>query len=241
MRGNLLGTRIASARKRASLSQRQLASAMGGRYDQTMISHVESGRSGLVGEGLSKAATVLGVSIDYLFGLTDNPTPVDLLAKANGENQEESVDIVLVPKVAAIVGSDSGNDEYDSTILDKIPFSREWLRERGVDPDKCRLVDVKGDLMNPTVPDGCPIFVNVDVTEFKDNSVFLLQFEQRIIERILKYLMPVRLTLEKGISEGTAYEDWYLSFDRDKDSRWPLALYDVKRVIGEVPTAVIRP
>ena len=237
----MLGDRIASARKRAGMSQRKLAGAMGGRYDQTMISHVEAGRSGLVGEGLSKAATALGVSIDYLYGLTDDPTPAGLLANGSGENREDLVDLVRVPKVAAIVGSDSGDDEYDSTILARIPFSAEWLSEQGVDPDNCHLVDVKGDLMEPAIPDGSCIFVNLGANEFKHNGVFLLQFEQQIIERTLRYLMPVRLTLEKSVSDGTFYEDWHLSLDRHKDSRWPVPLYDIKRVIGEVPTAITRP
>ncbi len=42
-----------------------------------MISHIESGRSGLVRDGLVKAAQVLDVSVDYLLGLTDDPAPVD--------------------------------------------------------------------------------------------------------------------------------------------------------------------
>ncbi len=42
-----------------------------------MISHVEHGRRGLLLDGTVKAAQVLGVSLDYLVGLTDDPTPVD--------------------------------------------------------------------------------------------------------------------------------------------------------------------
>ena len=224
------------------MSQRQLAGAMGGRYDQTMISHVESGRSGLVGEGLSKAAIVLGVSTDYLFGLTDEPTPANLLAQGTVESRKESVDLVRVPKIAQLrLGSDSGNDEYDSTIVARISFSEEWLKERGVDPGNCQLVDIRGDMMEPTIPDGSSIFVNLGAGEFKHNGVFLLQFEQQIIERTLRYLMPVRLTLEESDLEGNTYGDWYLSLDRDKDSKWPIQLYDIKRVIGEIPAAIIRP
>ncbi len=66
---------MAAARKRAGLLQVELAVEMGDRYDQTMISHVEAGRSGLVGDGLAKAAKALAVSTDYLLGLTDDPTP----------------------------------------------------------------------------------------------------------------------------------------------------------------------
>ena len=79
----MLGERLAASRKRAGLAQVELAVEMGDRYDQTMISHVESGRSGLVSEGLAKAALALQVSTDYLLGLTDDPTPA---ASRNGSH-----------------------------------------------------------------------------------------------------------------------------------------------------------
>ena len=214
---------------------------MGERYDQTMISRVENGKSGIAGEGLTKAATVLGVSIDYLYGLTDDPTPAGELVHDSGQRDSNSHDLVWVPKVAAIVGPGAEGSEYDATIVKRVPFSREWLCERGVHPNNCHLVDVQGDIMDPRVPDGCSIFVNLDVHEFRERGVFLLQFEQQIIGKTLKYLTPVRLVLDKGIYEGASYQDWYLSFDKNEGSRWPVSLYDIQSVIGEVPTAVIRP
>ena len=230
----MLSERLARARKRVGLSQRQLAAAMGGRYDQTMISHVETGRSGLVGEGLTKAATILGVSIDYLFGLTDDPTPTAQLTPATGLHASEMLDIALIPRVASVVGSETAIKEYDATILERLPFSHSWLAEHRIDPDNCHLIKVQGDLMEPTIPDGCSILVDVSVQQFKDDGIFLLQFQQRIIERTLKYLTPVRLTLDSSIYDGVDYRDWYISFDKDNKFRWPLSLYDVTNIIGEV-------
>ena len=46
---------------------------------------VENNRTGLVRNGLTRAAHVLNVSTDYLLGLTDDPTPAaELAALANG-------------------------------------------------------------------------------------------------------------------------------------------------------------
>lgn len=71
----ILGERLALARRRAGLKQVELAVALGDGYDQTMISAVECGRSALRFAGLVRAAQELTVSIDYLAGLTDDPTP----------------------------------------------------------------------------------------------------------------------------------------------------------------------
>ena len=71
----MLGAHLLEARKRAGLSQHQLAVKMGDRYDRSMIGHVEHGRRGLLLDGAVRAAEVLGVSLDYLVGRTEDPTP----------------------------------------------------------------------------------------------------------------------------------------------------------------------
>ena len=49
-----------------------LAIALGDLYDQTMISHVESGHSALLLEGAVKPACELGVSLDNPLRLTED-------------------------------------------------------------------------------------------------------------------------------------------------------------------------
>ena len=75
-----LSKRLATRRRELGLSQLQLAAAMGDRYNRQMISHVEHGRSALLFEGVIQAARVLGVSVDWLAGLTDDPRPASELA-----------------------------------------------------------------------------------------------------------------------------------------------------------------
>ena len=76
-----LGRRLAQARKCIGLGQVELAVAMGDRYDQKAVSAVECGRSGLLMDGLKNGAKELGVSTDWLLGLTDDPrSATDLLS-----------------------------------------------------------------------------------------------------------------------------------------------------------------
>ena len=60
-----------------------------------MISHIESGRSGLVRDGLVKAAQVLDVSVDYLLGLTDDPVPVDDRVRREEARKREQLEAEL--------------------------------------------------------------------------------------------------------------------------------------------------
>ena len=240
----MLSERLVSARKRAGLSQRQLAAEMGGRYERTMISHVETGKSGFVGEGLTRVAEVLGVSIDYLFGLTNDPTPISALTQAVKADGTNSPGVAMVPLVSTIVGDVRGRGIYDETIVDILPLPKRWLTDRGVSADHCHLVGHKGAWMEPKLPDGCIILVDIASKEFRDDSIFLLQFEEQIMDKTAKYLTPVRLLWEPRVI-GADEEHWRLKFDDEERNigpiGWRLNYFDLKRVIGEVVMVVSSP
>ena len=77
---NIRASNILKARRSRGLSQRQLAVRMGDHARQ-MISRIEHGQSTTSVESLCAAARVLDVSADYLYGLTDDPTPSVALAR----------------------------------------------------------------------------------------------------------------------------------------------------------------
>ena len=85
----MLGRRLAEARKAAGLLQIDLAVALGDRYDQSVIAHVERGDITLRYDGLVRAAQELHVSLDYLAGLTDDPTPPEERANEEKRKREE--------------------------------------------------------------------------------------------------------------------------------------------------------
>ena len=63
--------RITEARKLANLSQRELAERM--ELAPPTVSGYESGKYDPKSDGLVKIATICGVTVDYLLGLTDDP------------------------------------------------------------------------------------------------------------------------------------------------------------------------
>ena len=149
----MLGARLASARRRAKLSQVDLAAAMGERYDQTMISHVESGRSGLVADGIARAACALNTSADYLLGVTEDPVSAsDRMARS------PTVDIVALNREAVLAG-----DGSVSTVVaeqSSYSFSRARLVEAGIDPTNVSVFRVRGESMAPTLANGSLILVD---------------------------------------------------------------------------------
>ena len=135
------------------LSQVDLAVGMGDRYDQTMISHVESGRSGLVADGIARAALVLNTSADYLLGLTDDPTPA-----SDREDKSPTVDIVAVNREAVLAGT--GGESTVVADQGGYSFSRDRLEDVGIDPTHASVFRVRGESMTPTLANGSLILVD---------------------------------------------------------------------------------
>ena len=83
--GVVVGKRIARGRRSLGMQQVDLAAAMGSDYDRSTLAHVETGRRGISVERIIDCALALGVSSDWLLGLTEDPTPADDLSRRLAE------------------------------------------------------------------------------------------------------------------------------------------------------------
>ena len=236
----MIGERFAEARKRAGLSQVDLAVAMGERYDAPMISNVEAGRRSIRLDGLANAARELQVSTDYLLGLTDDPTPyshlvrrlaqLDALEHEIGDPSGFRID---VPSVEIQGGSDLADTRYaeiheveaaagNERLVDDVPiqghlaFQRDWLRRNRINANRCTVIKVHGDSMEPTLPDGCSILVDHSRRTRRRGRIYVLQNEDSV--------MVKRAGREKS--------GWLILSD---NPYWPVAPWpEGAEVIGEV-------
>ena len=230
----MLGSRLEESRKRAGLSQLNLAVEMGDRYDQSMISHVEANRRGLLFEGVIKAAQALGVSIDYLAGLTDDPTPAaGLSAKISNLTDPEalvgvSAEIhpfpgtkpVSVHRLATAAGS--GALDLDESVKTYAWFRSEWLSRKGLVADQCAIISVMGESMEPALPDGCVILIDRNRRRRRSGQIFVVRTEDALIVK--------RLGKDK---KG----NWQLLSDHEQwePAPWP----EDAAVIGEVKWSAV--
>ena len=178
----MIGKRLAEVRKRAGLTQVDLAVAMGDRYNGPMISMVENNHSAFLMDGAVNAARELNVSLDYLAGLTDDPTPASQRerSRTRGKKFDDSpmpahaiddpkaayetggdvlsVRPVEVNEVAAMAGG--GAEVFDETVVGRLWFRNDWLDRHAIDPTQCNVITVRGESMEPTLPNGCSILVD---------------------------------------------------------------------------------
>ena len=198
----MIGERLREARKRAGLAQVELAAAMGDRYNGQMISMVENNHSGLLMDGAVKAARELGVSLDYLVGLTDDPTPSAQLSDAarissnSGASTPATAEpqihgyahtfrSVAVLEVASAAGS--GAEVYDETPVGVMWFREDWLNDNNITPAQCNVISVSGDSMEPTLPDGCSILVDRSRIELQDGRIYVMRNEDGLIVKRVEH------------------------------------------------------
>ena len=139
------------ARKRAGSPQVDPVAALCDRYDQTMISHVEAGRSAFLLDGPVNATRGLGVSFDYLVGLTDDPTP-----------SAELTVVGITPEIRRLPGArpvpvrrlqtEAGRGvlDLDEEVKAYAYFRREWLSRQGLVADRCSIISVMGEALSLT-------------------------------------------------------------------------------------------
>ncbi len=207
----MLGRRLAAARRRAGLAQVDLAARLGERYDQPMISRVESGELALRYDGLVNAARVLDVSLDYLSGLSDDPRPIKQIVSAVNDPDLESID---KRDVSAAAGW--GAEVENEPVVGRLAFRKDWLRKHGIEAKRASIIDVLGDSMEPTLQNGSIIMVDHQRAALAKNLIFVVHGSDGVI---------VKRAARMG-------RQWWLTSDNaDYD---PLPFPRDGRVIGQV-------
>ena len=56
-------------------------------------------------------------------------------------------------------------------VVGHMKFMREWLQEQGRVAERCRLIRVTGNSMEPTLPDKTSILVDLSRTERRDGKI----------------------------------------------------------------------
>ena len=148
---------------------------MGRRYDQTMISHVEADRVALKFDGLVNAARVMDVSIDFLAGLTEDPTPADDRRPSGTSGLHR----VPVRDSSAKAGWDSGIES--APVIGRLAFRREWMDLHGISADKCSVIEIPDDSMEPTIQSGAWVLVDHKRTRREGNRVLALLVKDKLL------------------------------------------------------------
>ncbi len=181
----ILGQRLREARALRAVTQEQLAARTVNTREA--ISMVERGKSGWALGKIAAAARALDVSSDFLLGLTDDPTPAGELARALAAATAaagladpaaraaafEDGDYVGVSELASAAGD--GAVVEQERVTGRVKFRRAWLARHGLVARNCRVIEVSGESMEPTLVDGCSILVNLAARRRRVGRIYVVR------------------------------------------------------------------
>ena len=209
-----LSRRLRQSRTSRELTQTSLARAA--KTTHASVSRIEHATQDPAASTLSLLAQALDVSTDYLLGLTDNPTPAAQLVPVMSDSQQET-DVVALRDVRAAAGWEAKVEA--ESVIGHVAFPRRWMRRHGLRPERCSVIEVVGDSMEPLLEDSCWILVDHGRNALLSGRVFAVWTgDGLLVKRAERSGVSWRLA-----SENAAYD--------------PVPLPRASRVVGEVKWA----
>ena len=110
---------------------------------------------------------------------------------------------VKVVEVAAAAGG--GAEIYDETVVGRLWFRRDWLERHAIDPTQCHVISVRGESMEPTLPNGCSILVDRSQgrRQRRDGNIFVMRTEDGLVVKRVSREEDGRWVIE---SDNPAWE-----------------------------------
>ena len=124
---------------------------------------------------------------------------------------------VEVLEVASAAGT--GTEVYDETAVGLLWFRNDWLQRCSIDPRKSHIISVRGESMEPTLPDGCSILVDRNRREPHEDGVYVMRTEEGLVVKRLGLDDRGRWEL---LSDNPHWEPTVMSYGTDiiGEVRW---------------------
>lgn len=198
LEGNIMsvGNRVRESRKKAGLSQADLASEVG--ITQPTLSELERGISHS-STHLISIAQVCNVDPNWLQTgegipeLKSNDTKASLYTLGGFELWDsktplgdDEVELPFYKEVELSAGSGSEVLRQDTGF--KLRFAKSTLRNNNIQPDMAACVSVSGDSMQPVLPDKATVGIDTASTKIKDGEMYAIDHDGLLRVKILHRL-----------------------------------------------------
>lgn len=168
------------------------------------VRHLLSGRTKTFrSDKLNPVAKALGISTEEL--LQPNPNRFARSQKGGQDNDAAGSGYVVVPRYDIHLAAGDGAFPGNETVVDQIPFSRDWLR-RAVPgrTNNLAVVEAAGDSMEPTIRSGDELLIDMGDCKFVDGGVFALLINDTLV---VKRVFPSPAGVDVR-SDNPAHPSW---------------------------------
>ena len=195
---------------------------------------MEAERCGASVETVAQIAHQLGVSTDFLLGKVDDPRPTgDIihelrsklarlhdLEQGTGPPPAEEVAQEHIAVVEVDTAAGAGALVGYEHVIGHVKFARNWLQTQNLVADRCRLIRVVGESMEPTLPDKALILVDLGCKERQNRKICVIRNGDELI-------------VKRMVEDADA--GWLLVSDNPNKRLWPSRpCPDEAEVVGHV-------
>lgn len=179
---NLRRERLNAWKEKYKVSQMELAKRMnvGRAYVSLLLKKntIES-RGRHFGE---KAARAVELSLGLPNGYLDKTDSGDFeVVEWDDVNKLPEDAYALVPRVSVVASAGGGSVVAEEVDLPPLAFRKGWLARKGVtNRGNLRVLDVKGDSMEPFLMSGDTVLVDTGQTEIRDGEIYCIQYGEEL-------------------------------------------------------------
>lgn len=188
-----LGERLKESRKKAGLTQAQLAEAVG--IKQSSYQALESGKNSK-SAFITQIANQLGVDPNWLllgFGTPEeNPAVKKLLENATNpllNDQQNNRDRIWIDVVNIKFSCGDGEsiEFHFDEVLEQLSFDESFFKRHHVKPENMIIAHTSGDSMEPYIRADDMFAIDKTDTEIKDGEIYAVYFEgEAMLKQIFK-------------------------------------------------------
>ncbi|WP_288079893.1 helix-turn-helix transcriptional regulator [Shinella sp.] len=142
---------------------------------------------------LVQLAEAGGVTLDWLARGVGNKSyqGADLLVRSGpgGElllfEERKGVapahDFALIPRLDIQASAGDGRIAGAEDPLEYLAFQRGWLRARGINPARARILTARGDSMEETIRDGDVLLIDTSIDRIRDNAIYIVVYGEMVL------------------------------------------------------------
>jgi len=146
--------------------------------------------------GIERLAKAAGKSLDWVMYGSVGP--------ADGAKTSSTVmpNLTFIERLDVEASAGNGTLVDNEQALDFVAFQTRWLRRKGINPAAVRLLNIRGDSMEPTIRNGDIALVDTSIRDIIDNAIYVLVVGNRLLIKRIHILMSGALRL---ISDNALY------------------------------------
>lgn len=194
------GLRIKEERKRLGLSQEMAGKACG--VSREMWGKYERGQA-VMGTKVLEMFSEIGADAGYVL----SGKRASQVHRAEEQPAHVLHDLVMVPRYDIQASAGNGVVIHSELIVDHLAFKQAWVRERGLNPKRLALIEVRGDSMEPTLRNHDLVLIDMASNTVGADGIYAIQLNGFLMTKRIQALMNGSIAV---ISDNATYRQQIL-------------------------------